>query len=111
MKDKIKRNFGQNDEFQKGKHSVIVPLWRNSGIINVIISETFFEWAKIHLPFPNKPWFLRVCSTSFLENTVGKGEIACKEQFLLFPHCFLTLLDNFLSFLSNLNYGLQTLTV
>ena len=27
-------------------------------------------------PFPNKPWFLRVWSTS-LENTAGKGEIAC----------------------------------
>ena len=39
-------------------------------------------------PFPNKPWFLRVCSTS-LENTVGKGEIARNEQFLLFPQCFL----------------------
>ena len=23
-----------------------------------------------------------------LENTLGKGEIACKEQFLLFPQCF-----------------------
>ena len=23
------------------------------------------------------------------ENTVGKGEIACNEQFLLFPQCFL----------------------
>ena len=23
------------------------------------------------------------------ENTVGKGEIARNEQFLLFPHCFL----------------------
>ena len=22
------------------------------------------------------------------ENTVGKGEIACNEQFLLFPQCF-----------------------
>ena len=39
-------------------------------------------------PFPNKPWFLHVCSTS-LENTVGKGEIAHDEQFLLFPQCFL----------------------
>ena len=31
-------------------------------------------------PFPNKPWFLRVCSTNLLktlwENTVGKGEIS-----------------------------------
>ena len=23
-----------------------------------------------------------------VENTVGKGEIACYQQFLLFPHCF-----------------------
>ena len=27
-------------------------------------------------PFQNKPWFLRVCSTSLLKNAVGKGEIA-----------------------------------
>ena len=25
-----------------------------------------------------------------VENTVGKGEIACSEQFLLFPQCFQT---------------------
>ena len=36
-------------------------------------------------PFPNKPWFLRVCRKSLFENTVGKGEIAHNEQFLLFP--------------------------
>ena len=24
----------------------------------------------------------------WVENTVGKGEIACYEQFLLFPRCF-----------------------
>ena len=24
----------------------------------------------------------------WVENTVGKGEIACFEQFLLFPQCF-----------------------
>ena len=38
-------------------------------------------------PFPNKPWFLRFCSTSLLK-TWGKGEIARNEQFLLFPQCF-----------------------
>ena len=48
-------------------------------------------------PFPNKPWFLRVCSTS-LENTVGKGEIAHNEQFLLFPQCFLPLERTFCQF-------------
>ena len=26
--------------------------------------------------------------SKFIENTVGKEEIACYEQFLLFPQCF-----------------------
>ena len=38
------------------------------------------------------PGFSRVCSTSLFENTVGKGEIARNEQFLLFP-VFSTHLD------------------
>ena len=36
------------------------------------------------------------------ENTVGKGEIARYEQFILFPTVFSTRLDNFLPFSSNL---------
>ena len=34
-------------------------------------------------PFPNKPWFLHVCTKSVLK-TGGKGEIARSKQFLLF---------------------------
>ena len=33
---------------------------------------------------------------------MGKGEIARNEQFLLFPQCFLLVLENFLPFSSNL---------
>ena len=45
--------------------------------------------------YPNKPCFLRVCSTSLLK-TLEKGEIARNEQFLLFsPTVFSTLLENF----------------
>ena len=41
-------------------------------------------------PFLNKPWFLRVCCTNTsLLKTLGKGEIAHDEQFLLFPLRFL----------------------
>ena len=40
-------------------------------------------------PFPNKPWFLRVFKYIYLENTVGKGENARNEHFLLFPQRFL----------------------
>ena len=36
------------------------------------------------------------------ENTEGKGEIARNEQFLLFPLCFLSILENFLPYSSNL---------
>ena len=43
-------------------------------------------------PFPKKPWILRVCSISLFENNVGK------EQFLLFPHCFLLFWRNFCYF-------------
>ena len=46
-------------------------------------------------PFPNNPWFLRVCLTS-LENRVTKGEIA--------PTLFSTLWGNFLPFSSILKF-------
>ena len=36
------------------------------------------------------------------ENTAGKGEIACNEQFLLFRQCFLPVLENFLPLSLNL---------
>ena len=40
-------------------------------------------------PFPNKPFVFTREQYKSLENTVGKGEIARNEQFLLFPQCFL----------------------
>ena len=53
-------------------------------------------------PFPNKIWFLLVCSTYLLKKNVGKGKIAPSEQFFLFPQSFSTRLDNFLAFSTNL---------
>ena len=43
------------------------------------------------------------------ENTVGKGEIACNKQFVLFPTEFSTLMENSLPFSSN--FHLQTFSV
>ena len=62
-------------------------------------------------PFPNKPWFLRVCSRSRFENTVGKGEIARNEQFLLYPHCFLPVWRAFCYFHQVQNCRLQILSI
>ena len=45
------------------------------------------------------------------ENTVGKGEIARYEQFLLFPQCFLLFWRTFHHFRQILNCCLQTLLV
>ena len=61
-------------------------------------------------PFPNKPWFLRVCRTSLLK-TLGKGEIARSEQFLLFPQCFLPIWITFCHFHQIQNCRLQTISV
>ena len=53
-------------------------------------------------PFPMTPWFLHVCSTKSLENTVGKGEIARGEQCFPFPTVFSTCLVNCIQFSLNL---------
>ena len=66
--------------------------------------HSFTKRQRLNL-FPNKPWFLRVCSKCLLKkkNTAGKGEIARNEQFLLFPQCFSICLEtNFLPCSSNL---------
>ena len=45
------------------------------------------------------------------ENTEGKGEIACNEQFLLFPQCFLPIWRTFCHFHQIWNCHLQSLWV
>ena len=45
------------------------------------------------------------------ENTVGKGEIACDKQFLLYPQCFLPIWITFSHFRQLCNGRLQTLSV
>ena len=51
--------------------------------------------------FPNKSWFLRVCSTSLLETMWEKAEIAPNERSLLFPTFFYTVLESLLPFSTN----------
>ena len=61
---------------------------RSRGIFSVylnicLITKLFF--LKVSNPFPNKPLYLCVCSTSLLKTLLEKGETACNKQFLLFP--------------------------
>ena len=62
-------------------------------------------------PFPNKPWFLRVCSRSLLKTLWEKGEIARNEQFLLFPWYFLPIWRTFCYFNQLRDCRLQILSV
>ena len=53
-------------------------------------------------PFPKQALVFKCLQYKYFENTMGKGEIARNEQFLLFPTVFSNCLENFLSFSSNL---------
>ena len=53
-------------------------------------------------PLPREAVVFTCLQDKSFENTVGKGEIARNEQFLLFPQWFSTLLENLLPFSFNL---------
>ena len=62
-------------------------------------------------PFPKQALVFKCLHYRSFENTVGKGEIARKEQFLLSPQCFLPVLRIFCHFCKIQNSRLQTLSV
>ena len=59
-------------------------------VCNLILSEklTFFMRLTFN-PFSKQALVFTCLQYKSFENTVGKGEIARNEQFLLFPQCFL----------------------
>ena len=61
--------------------------------------------------FPNKPWFLRVCSKSLLKTLWEKKKLLVASNFFFFPPCFLPVLRAFCFFHQIWNYRLQTLSV
>ena len=61
-------------------------------------------------PFPNKPWFLRVCRIGFLKTLQEKEKLLVMRNFS-FSQCFLPLSKTFCHFHQNSNCRLQTLSV
>ena len=57
------------------------------GVMTIYQSQNIKVSPSVRLSGPSVLW-LCVCSTRLLK-TLGKGEIACNKQFLLFPQCFL----------------------
>ena len=60
-------------------------------------------------PFPKQAHVFTCLRYKSFENTVGKGEIACNKQFLLFLKCFLPDWKAFCHFQQISNCHLQTL--
>ena len=59
-------------------------------LINPSPDDRNLEWSKLK-QFTDNNFEFDENSRKFsrrVENTVGKGEITCYEQFLLFPQCF-----------------------
>ena len=64
------------------------PLRLSSTLNNAFFPLSDSHTMQLLTPLGNKPF----------ENTVGKGEIARNEQFLLFPQCFLPVWITFFHF-------------
>ena len=67
--------------------------------------------AVIDLPFPKQALVFTCLQYKSFENTVGKGEIACDEQFVHFPQCFLPFWRTLCLFHRIKDRHLQTLSV
>ena len=71
-----------------------------TGFSKGLFSRGIKRWEWVNR-FPNKPWFLRVCSTSLLK-TLGEKEKLLVTSNFSFSHSVSTLLENFLPFSLNL---------
>ena len=69
------------------------------------------KWFCLVNPFPKQARVFMCLQYKPIENTVGKGEIARNEQFLLFPQCFLPICRTFCHFHPIWNCRMQTLSV
>ena len=69
------------------------------------------KWAFFLKPVPTQWHLLTPLGNKPFENTVGKGEIARNEHFLLFPQCFQPVWITFFHFHQIWNCHLQTLSV
>ena len=64
--------------------------------------SNFHELPSLLNPFPNKPWFLRVCSTSLWKTLREKEKLLVTSNFS-FSRCFLPVSKTFCHFHRTLN--------
>ena len=77
------------------------------GITTSIDQKTYIAFN----PFPNKPWFLRVCSTGLLKTLWETGKLLVTSNFSFSHGVFFPFRELFAIFIQFQNYSLQTLSV
>ena len=70
-------------------------------LLTLLRKKKLIHVTLLFVPFPNKPWFLRVCRKSLLKTLWEKEKLVITSNFS-FPSMFSTCLRNFLPFTSNL---------
>ena len=98
------RSFYNRKENKLGKHC-----WKGRKASNQHFLLFLLYFAPFN-PFPNKPWFLRVCSTRLLKTLWEKEKLLVRRNFS-FSQCFLPVWRNFCHFHPIQNCRLQTLSV
>ena len=68
------------------------------GLAGLKWGRTKAAGSRSGLPFSKQSLVFTCLQYKAFENTVGKGEIARNEQFLLFPQCFLPIWEAFCHF-------------
>ena len=101
--DKI--NVVQKFKFPLGSEENIVG--KDKFLITFSPFSTCFQTPSFHKkvtfnPFPNKPWFIRVCHTSLLKTLWEKEKLLKKRAISPFPTVFSTLSERSRPFSSNL---------
>ena len=86
--DENSRKFSKRVENTVGKGSeqfLLFPLcFQKACFAGASKSVIVWKWAK--MSSTNTLHFYKPSSQEMVENTSGKGELACNKQYLLFPH-------------------------
>ena len=69
--------------------------FQSTNPFDISITDSF---SKPSEPLPKQTLVFMYLQYKSFENTVGKGEIACDDKFLLFPQCFLAVWKTFCNF-------------
>ena len=80
-------------------------------MLNMSLTNSKKFWPRsahtdTHYPYPKQDQVFTFLQNMSFENTGGKGEIACIEQYLLFPQCFIPF-SSYLKLLSANTFSLE----